>query len=185
KQALDDARTEADKILDGFDEDMTRLQKQIDGLTRANEALQFENQGLKAKWDSSDAVPILYMGDEYEFYQGEIKDIILSVLSDSLSDIPPKSRRMDIVKDIIGANDYQKLSVAKAEEIKRLLKNYDGMSGRLRQALKDLGFEITEEGKHYKITYFGDGRYHTVFAKTPSDGRSGKNNAQAVIRMFF
>ena len=185
KQALDDARTEADKILDGFDEDMTRLQKQIDGLTRANEALQFENQGLKAKLDSSDAVPILYMGDEYEFYQGEIKDIILSVLSDSLSDIPQKSRRMDIVKDIIGANDYQKLSVAKAEEIKRLLKNYDGMSGRLRQALKDLGFEITEEGKHYKITYFGDGRYHTVFAKTPSDGRSGKNNAQAVIRMSF
>ena len=185
KQALDDARTEADKILDGFDEDMTRLQKQIDGLTRANEALQFENQGLKAKLDSSDAVPILYMGDEYEFYQGEIKDLILSVLSDSLSGIPQKSRRMDIVKDIIGSNDYQKLSVAKAEKVKCLLKNYDGMSGRLRQALKDLGFEITEEGKHYKITYFGDGRYQTVFAKTPSDGRSGKNNAQAVIRKSF
>ena len=185
KQALDDARTEADKILDGFDEDMTRLQKQINDLTRANEALQFENQGLKAKLDSSDSVPILYMGDEYEFYQGEIKDLILSVLSDSLSGIPQKSRRMDIVKDIIRANDYQKLSVAKAEEIKRLLKNYDGMSGRLRQALIDLGFEITEEGKHYKITYFGDGRYQTVFAKTPSDGRSGKNNAQTVIRMYF
>lgn len=185
KQALDDARTEADKILDGFDEDMTRLQKQINDLTRANEALQFENQGLKAKLDSSDSVPILYMGDEYEFYQGEIKDLILSVLSDSLSGIPQKSRRMDIVKDIIRANDYQKLSVAKAEEIKRLLKNYDGMSGRLRQALIDLGFEITEEGKHYKITYFGDGRYQTVFAKTPSDGRSGKNNAQTVIRMSF
>lgn len=92
---------------------------------------------------------------------------------------------MDIVKDIIRANDYQKLSIAKAEEIKRLLKNYDGMSGRLRQALIDLGFEITEEGKHYKITYFGDGRYQTVFAKTPSDGRSGKNNAQTVIRMYF
>lgn len=58
------------------------------------------------------------------------------------------------------------------------------MSGRLRQDLEDLGFEITE-GKHYKLTYYGDGRYYTVFAKTPSDGRSGKNNAQTVIRTVF
>ena len=54
-----------------------------------------------------------------------------------------------------------------------------------KRQLIDLGFEITEDGKHYKVTYYGDDRYHTVFAKTPSDGRSGKNNAQAVIRMSF
>ena len=171
--------------MESFDEDIARLQKQIDELTRTNEALQFENQGLKAKLDSSDLVPVLYMGDEYEFYQGEIKDLILSTLSDTLSNIPQKSRRMDVIKDIINSNDYKRLSEQKAEEIKRLLKNYNGMSGRLKQALIDLGFEITEDGKHYKVTYYGDDRYHTVFAKTPSDGRSGKNNAQAVIRMSF
>lgn len=185
KQAFDDARSEANRILESFDEDIARLQKQIDELTRTNEALQFENQGLKAKLDSSDLVPVLYMGDEYEFYQGEIKDLILSTLSDTLSNIPQKSRRMDVIKDIINSNDYKRLSEQKAEEIKRLLKNYNGMSGRLKQALIDLGFEITEDGKHYKVTYYGDDRYHTVFAKTPSDGRSGKNNAQAVIRMSF
>lgn len=185
KQALEDARSEADKILDGFDDDMRRLQKQIEELTQANEALQYENQGLKAKLDSVDSVPVLYMGDEFEFYQGEIKDLLLAVLSDAMSRIHPKSRRMDVVRDIIRSNDYQKLSEKKAEKVKHLLKNYDGMSGRLRQDLEDLGFEITEDGKHCKITYFGDGRYHTVFAKTPSDGRSGKNNAQKVIRTVF
>ena len=91
----------------------------------------------------------------------------------------------DVVKDIIGANDYKKQSVAKAEEVKRILRNYNGMTSRLRQDLIDLGFVITEDGKHYKITYYGDGRYHTVFAKTPSDDRSGKNNAQTVIRICF
>ena len=185
KQALDDAHYETDKILDSFEEDLARMQKQIEELTRTNEALQYENQGLKSKLDSTDSIPILHMGDEDEFYQGEIKDIILSVLSDSLTGINQKSRRMDVVKDIIGANDYKKQSVAKAEEVKRILRNYNGMTSRLRQDLIDLGFVITEDGKHYKITYYGDGRYHTVFAKTPSDDRSGKNNAQTVIRICF
>ena len=185
KQAFEDAQYETDKILDSFDEDMARMQKQIEDLTKANEVLQYENQGLKAKLDSSDSIPILSMGDEYEFYQGEIKDLILCVLSEAVVGMKPKTRRMDVVKDIINANDYQKMTVAKAEEVKRLLKNYNGMTARLRQNLVDLGFEITDDGKHYKITYYGDGRYHTVFAKTPSDDRSGKNNAQTVIRICF
>lgn len=66
-----------------------------------------------------------------------------------------------------------------------LLHNYNGMSGRTRQGLKDLGFEITEEGKHYKVTYYGDGRYQTTYAKTPSDVRSGINSAQQTINIVF
>ncbi len=185
KKALDDARAEADALLDGFDEEMKKLQNQVEELTRVNEVLQFENQGLKAKIDSSNAVPVLFMGDEFEFYQGEIKDLLLAVLTEALKATAQKSRRADIIRDIIRNNDYQKLSMAKAEELKKLLKNYDGMSGRTRQALKDLGFEITEEGKHYKITYYGDGRYQTTYSKTPSDGRTGKNSAQQTINMVF
>ena len=59
------------------------------------------------------------------------------------------------------------------------------MSGKLRQELKDLGFEITEDGKHYKLTYYNDERYTIIFGKTPSDVRSGKNNAQTVIKMVL
>ena len=185
KQALDDARSEANTLLDSFDADMQKLQDQVAALTRENEALQAENQGLKAKLDSTDSVPVLLMGDEFEFYPGEIKDLLLSTLTEALKGIQPKSRRSDVIRDIIRNNDYQKLSVAKAEELKRILKNYDGMSAKTRSALKALGFEITEDGKHYKVSYYGDGRYQTVYAKTPSDGRSGKNNAQQTINMAF
>ena len=164
---------------------MQKLQDQVEALTHANEALQFENQGLKAKLDSRDTIPILFMGDEFEFYPGEVRDLLLATLSEATKGIQPKSRRGDIIRDIIKNNNYQKLSVAKAEEVKRILKNYDGMSARTRQALKDLGFEITEEGKHYKITYYGDGRYQTTYSKTPSDGRTGKNSAQQTINMAF
>ncbi len=185
KQAFDDARMEANTLLDSFDEEMQKLQQQVEELTRANEALEFENQGLKARIDSMDSVPVLIMGDEFEFYPGEIKDLLLAALSEALKGTPPKSRRADVVRDIIRSNDYQKLGAAKSEEVKRLLRNYDGMTGRIRQSLKELGFEITEEGKHYKVTYYGDSRYQTTYAKTPSDGRSGKNCAQETINMAF
>ncbi len=185
KQAFDDARTEANNLLDSFDSEMKKLQKQVEELTHANEILQFENQGLKAKLDSREDKPVLFMGDEFEFYSGEIKDLLLALLTEALKTTQQKSRRADIAKDIIRSNDYQKISEAKAEELKRLLKNYDGMSARTRQALKALGFEITEEGKHYKITYYGDGRYQTTYSKTPSDGRTGKNSAQQTINMVF
>ena len=185
QEALDEATLESNKILDSFDGDMQRMQKQIEELTKQTNALLYENQGLRAKLESTASVPVLYMGGEYDFYPGEIKDLILSVLSDSVSGIHPDTRRMDVVKDIIRANGYRKLSEQKAEKVKMLLKNYKGMTGRLRQELLDLGFEITEDGKHIKLTYYGDERYQTVFAKTPSDGRAGKNNTQNVIRSCF
>lgn len=185
KQAFDDARNEANDILESFDSEMQKLQDQVEELTRTNEVLQFENQGLKAKLDASDAVPLLYMGDEYEFYQGEIKDLVLTTLAEAVKGISSRSRRADVVRDIIRNNDFQKISIEKAEELKRILKNYDGMSSKTRQALKDLGFEITEDGKHYKVTYYGDGRYQTTYSKTPSDGRTGKNCAQQTINLAF
>lgn len=185
KQASDDARFEANTILDSFDDDMRKLQDQIDSLTRENETLQAENQGLRVKYDQQDSTPVLVMGDEFEFYPGEIKDLLLSTLTGALKDIPAGTRRSDVIKDIIKNNDYQKISETRAEELKRVMRNYDGMSSKNRSILKSLGFEITEEGKHYKVSYYGDSRYQTTYAKTPSDGRSGKNSAQNTINMAF
>ena len=179
------AKEEADDLLDSFDEDMQRLQKQIEDLTNTNEVLAFENQVLKNRLDSADAEPVIYMGDEYALYSGEVKDMILSVLSDALPGIEQGTRRYDVIKDIIDSNDYQELSRGKAEELKRILNGYDRMTSRVRQQLMDLGFEITDDGKHYKVIYYGDRRYNSALSKTPSDVRTGKNSAQELIKKVF
>lgn len=181
-QAYEQGLAEANELIEKFDEEMLRLQQQVEDLTKANEALQFENQGLRAKLNSNDSIPVLYMGDEFEFYPGEIKDLLLSVLAESKANLFPESRRLDVVEDILNNNNYMRISEKRAEDIKRLLKNYSGMSAKLRQSLLDFGFKITEDGKHYKLAYYGDGRYSTTFAKTPSDSRSGKNISQLIIR---
>lgn len=59
------------------------------------------------------------------------------------------------------------------------------MTGSLRRYLEGLGLVITEDGKHYRITYRGDSRYHTTLAKTGSDHREGDNIAMQVIRGMF
>ena len=161
------------------------MQKRIEDLTHENEILQYENQGLKSKLDTINDIPVLHMGDEFEFYPGEIKDLILLVLSESVSGTQDKTRRSDVVKDIIRNNDYQKTSDQRAEEVKKLLKSYSGMTAPIRQSLENMGFVITEDGKHYKLTYYGDDRYQIIFSKTPSDFRTGKNSSQKLNKMVF
>lgn len=59
------------------------------------------------------------------------------------------------------------------------------MTPHILQELKDIGFEISEDGKHYKLTYFGDARYTIALAKTPSDYRSGQNNISIITKTVF
>lgn len=184
-EAIEKAKEEANAILDGFETDMRKLQEQIDELTRSNEKLQYENQGLKVKIDSIQEQPLLYMGTENEFYPGEIKDLVLSTLNDGLSNIETKTRRYDVVQDIIQANDYQCISKKRADEAKRLLKNYNGMTPKIRKGLEDIGFNVTHEGDHYKAIYYSDDRYIVVHGATPSDNRAGKNNVSNTIKKAF
>ena len=44
---------------------------------------------------------------------------------------------------------------------------------------------ITEEGKHYKLDYYGKGRYIATLAKSPSDRRCGKNNISILLNGMF
>lgn len=185
QQARADAEEEENKLLEGVDEELAKLKNQIKELTHANEILEYENQGFKAKLDSSDNSPVLFEGEETDFYPGEIKDIILTVLSDILENTAAGSRRYDVIKDIIEHNDFKNSSKTKADRIKKLLNNYTDLTPPLRQALADLGFTITDDGKHYKLTYYGDGRYTTALSKTPSDVRTGKNSAKYINEKAF
>ncbi len=185
QKVYQELKAEFDDLLTIADEDAKKLREQITELTNANESLRFENDGLRAKISNSDSLPLLMSGTEYDLYPGEIKDLVLYTLSEGLKAMPEDSRRQDVVADIISCNDYQELTEKRIEELKRLLKTYDGMSSKLRQDLEACGFEIKEDGKHYKLLYYGDARYSEIMSKTPSDHRTGKISAMKLIRVAF
>ena len=179
------AEDEVEKVYEAFDEDLRSLQEKVAELTKANEALQYENQGLRAKYAAADAAPVIFFGDEEDFYQGEIRDIILSTLDEALTVTEKATRKADVLEDILDNNTYYHLSEERKQRVKALFKGYKSLTGAMRQELMSLGFEITEAGKHYKITYRGDQRYMVTVGKTPSDNRSGSNNAALINKTML
>ena len=185
ESAKQSAEEEINQVYEAFDEDIKSLQKKLEELSRANEALQMENFGLRAKMNASDAMPIIYQGDEEDFYPDEVKDMVLGVLVDALNNTEKGTRLYDILEDILQNNPYQHLSDERKQRVKSLFKGYKTLTGAMEQELMSLGFQITDDGKHYKITYKGDPHYMVTVGKTPSDNRSGSNNAGMINKIML
>ena len=146
QKAIEEAKAEADKILDSFEEDMLKLQEQVEQLSRANDALTSENYGLRSKINYDDRVPVVFFGDEEEFYSGEIKEMILDALEESLKARTQKREDMMYLM-IFWRIMHMRRFMRKGDNNKNLFKNYKTLSGIMRQELKDIGFEITDDGK--------------------------------------
>lgn len=86
------------------------------------------------------------------------------------------------MNDIVQNNDYQNVHEYREKAVKNMFRDYRTMSGAMRQQLQNFGFKISEEGKHYRLIYYGDGRYKTTIAKTGSDWREGKNIATTILK---
>ena len=174
KQALEEAKAEADRILDGFEGDMQKKNFEIERLTSELQKKEYEISWLRAKLDSMTDVPVLIAGDEDDFYPGEAKDFVLSAVKKELSATEVRTRRYDVLSDILNVNNYEAIGEQRAEEAKRLLSNYSGMTQKLKKGLEDIGF-IFDQSDHQKVKYYGDDRYTIIYASTPSDkGHGGK-----------
>ena len=174
-------KDEAHQLVDSTDEEIKQMRRQIELLSHENERLTAEISGLRSKMMGLDSLPIIFLGNEDDFFPGEIKDIVLCALEEAMKD-KPKSRRIDVLGDIIRSNNHDHLLDSRAKELKSKLRGYKTMSGALRRYLEGIGFVITEDGKHYRLTYYGDARYHTTLSKTSSDYREGDNIAAQIIR---
>lgn len=176
---------ENEDLMNVFEEQLSKTEAINKELSNDIQRLMVENQALRMRLASKDQKPLLYMGDETEFYEGEIREIILEILEDYKRNIKPGTRREHVVNDILENNDYRQTQAKRREQIKVALKGYKTLNGSLRNMLESLGFVITDDGKHYKWTYFGDHRYVTTAAKTSSDSRAGMNLASTIDNLML
>lgn len=175
------AESEVSEVYENFSGELEEKERTIEELNNRVMALQAENQGLRAKYERVTEVPLLYYGIEDELYEGEIKDQILEMLQNQMSQVKKKTRKEHILQDILECNEATGALSEKRAEIKRILKGYTKVGDSLKRDLKAYGFTITKEGGHYKLTYKGDSRYLFTMAASGSDSQHGGGNLSAEI----
>lgn len=185
ESARRNAENEVDQLYEAFDEELQKMQEKLEALTKANEKLMLENSILLTKLNGTAASPVVYRGDEEDFYSDEIKDMILGALDEALANTEERTRRADILEDILENNRYQHLSEKRKQKIKSMFKGYKHLNNEMKQELAELGMTVTEEGKHYKLTYRDDPRYMVTIGKTPSDNRAGNNSAALINKVMM
>lgn len=176
---------ENDYLYEEFGDQLKKMEETNAKQNNEIQRLTAEVQGLRMKFSDKTQVPIIVAGEEKDFYEGEIKEIVLEILEEYKKSCHEGSRRLHVIDDILQCNEYKHLPEKKREILKKALKGYRSLSGSLKNELEALGIEITSDGKHYKWSYFGDNRYVVTAAKTSSDARSGMNLSAIMEKLML
>lgn len=176
---------EANELLSGFEDDLVALEDKVRDFANRIAILEAENASLRSRASASSGAPLLHLGSERDYFDGEVKDLVLSALSRSLKGVSPSTRRHDVISDVIRSNGYQGICERRADEMSQLMKDLDPTSERFESSLRKLGFETKNNRKHLKARYYGDDRYMITFSKTPSDIRAAANSAAEFVRKAF
>lgn len=175
------AENEVSEVYNNFSGELEEKERTIEELNNRVIALQTENQGLRAKYEQTAEVPLLYYGIEEDLFEGEIKDQILEILNKQLENVKKKTRKEHILQDILAYNEPTGELTAKRNEIKRILKGYTKVGDSLKRELKAFGFTISKDGGHYKLTFKDDHRYMFTMAASGSDSQHGGGNLASEI----
>ena len=176
------AETEKENVYEELDEEISEYRDKIAELSNEIDRLLNENYGLRRKLQSVEQSPLLFYGNESDFYPNEIKEMILATLEEACKNDKKRQRRNDIINDLMEANNYERLMEKRKNQIKDILKGTKDLGeGGAKQALKKMGFDVTDDHKHYHLTFQGDDRYKESIAKTGSDHRGGKNTAADIL----
>ena len=188
KRRIEENRKQTSKEKEQYWDEYVKAQTQVEALTEQNARLQSELAVLRARVDSMGENPLLYYGDEREFYQGEMLEFVRTALSEKLDRLPKEKDRhlrcADVLQDLLNANECEEIQAQRQTELKRVLKGYRTLTPEIQSTLIDAGFRITD-GKHYKLTYYDDERYTVTMAKSGSDWRGGDNLFSEIKKRIY
>lgn len=182
----EEGSTDLNEWMEAFEKD----QRAKDDLIREKEErigqLNDELRHQLAEMRAREAGPLKY-GKETDFYDAERKLVTIRALEHARNAFPEGTRRRHIIDDLVqeNAGNFPPEGEKLEQAIKNALRNYSGMDAKLRATLKNIGFSITEDGKHFKIKFNDDNRYAFSFPKSPSDHRGGKNLVSDICKKLF
>lgn len=160
------------------------LKERIDNLEAENDYLnhQFE---IQTETEFTNVPTLMYKGTERELFRNEQLELIIEILEEKLNSGSCSDRMKNMINSILESNNKPENKEVFLESIKRILVSDKGLTKQNKKELKKLGFDITENGKHYKLKFQGDDRYSFTISKSFSDFRAPKNNYSQFKEYFF
>lgn len=185
EQLKAEGSTEVDKYVAAFDADIAAKLQVIQDRDQEIARLSLELRRLNSIEQVAEG-GLIKLGEEQDLFENEVKDIIVAALQDALDRVAhPNSRRQHVLKDLVKANPSSRKAEIISEEIKALLRDYRSMDAKTRSALARYGFDLSEDGKHWKAVFQGDPRYTFTFPKTGGDYRGGLNMVRDINNALF
>lgn len=183
KKLKDEGSNSIDKYIEAFDGEIqakdARLFEAEAEISRLRRELHTKNADRQSRGG------VLLPGNEVDYYHNEIRTIACWALEKAMSYAADGSRRQHILSDLMEANALHSCGQDVEESIKQALSDYRKMDVNVRASLLGAGFDISDDGKHYKLVFRADPRYTFALSKTASDHRSGKNIASDICKTLF
>ena len=164
-----------EKRINELENDNHELRNKVDALT----------ESLNRK-QGQDGNFVSFAFTEKQFYEDEIKRIILECIKNTISTYgSEEQRRRDyhIMRDIVDNNMASDMGDTIKNEIMRVFRKNKFTKSDV-EDLKGFGFEI-QRGGHDKYVFGGDDRYIITVANSPSDFRDGENLAHEAVNLIF
>ncbi len=168
---------------ENFDTELNALKEELKEKEETIERLKEEIEQVGARIAADGIVVIPER--ERNLYEGELAEIIRDALEIAINNVPNDSRREHVLKDLLKSIPVTKGGDNLRERLKEALRDYRSMDSKVKRVLEDIGFEITDEGKHYKLTYEEDDRYTFTLPRSGGDRRGGLNAASDIAKRLF
>lgn len=176
---------EVEKYIQTFDKELAAKSDRLEDAETEIRRLRAELQIYEARIPAGSG-SLLRAGNEQDLYPNEVFGIVRDALQDASTRVPSDSRRQHVLAAILAANPADEdIAASMRSRIKQLLRGSKGVDAKVRRGLEEMGFSITEQGKHYKLVFQGDDRYTFTLPKSGSDHRGGLNAASDISRLLL
>lgn len=181
-QSLRESGTEnIDEWVEAFEEENATLRAQLAEAQAQVGRLSAQTRAANSQQGTSDLFPV---GTESDLFPGERAEIVQTALNNALANTSDDSRARHVLSDLISENSIR-MRESLADSVKALLQDKMTIGTKDISELNQLGFSVSDDGKHYKAVYRDDPRYTFTLHKTASDHRAPKNLASTINRTLF
>lgn len=188
KQKFTDLRAAGSLAVDqyilNFDKEAKAKQVELDDAEKEIARLNAEIRRYQSQNPMQSGLS-LKTAPEQDLFAGEILGIVRDALADAISRVTDDSRRQHVLQSLVAGNTSTSEASAIQSKLKSLLRDYKSLDAKVRTGLQEIGFEISEDGRHIKIVFQGDERYTFTMPKSGSDVRGGLNLAGDISRLLL